>query len=104
MLQPKIPIVKNKKIKVVKIRIIYTNVHILGSSVINEGDTLQLKGLGYEDMAGTYKCTVTSIGGQNSAASTLKVYCKYHMNAFHVKSNYNHKKSSKRMVWINNKT
>ena len=41
------------------------------------GNTLQLKGLGYEDMAGTYKCTVVGIGGQNSATGTLQVYCKY---------------------------
>ena len=41
------------------------------------GNTLQLKGFGYEDMAGIYKCTVVSIGGQNSVTGTLQVYCKY---------------------------
>ena len=41
------------------------------------GNTLQLKGLGYEAMAGTYKCIVVSIGGQNSGTGTLQVYCKY---------------------------
>ena len=45
--------------------------------MINGGKTLQLKDLSYEDMAGTYKCTVTSIGGQSSGSSTLEVYCKY---------------------------
>ena len=40
------------------------------------GNTLQLKSLGYEDMAGTYKCTVVSVGGQNSG--TLQVYGKYY--------------------------
>ena len=38
---------------------------------------LQLRGLGYEEMAGTYKCTVKGIGGQNSGSGTLEVYCEY---------------------------
>ena len=46
--------------------------------MINGGVTLQLENLGYEDMAGTYKCTVTGVGGQSSGSSTLEVYCKYH--------------------------
>ena len=45
--------------------------------MINGGKILQLKGLAYEDMAGTYKCIVTGIGGQSSGAGTLHVYCKY---------------------------
>ena len=51
--------------------------YALGISVINTGKTLQLNNLGYKEMAGTYKCTVTGIGGQSSGSSTLKVYCKY---------------------------
>ena len=43
----------------------------------NGGNTLQLNNLGYEDMAGTYKCTVTGVGGPSSGNSTLEVYCKY---------------------------
>ena len=50
---------------------------VSGSSVINGGNTLQLKDIGYEKMAGTYICTVTGIGGESSASSTLEVYCKY---------------------------
>ena len=46
--------------------------------MIKIGKTLQLKDLSYEDMAGTYKCTVTSIGGQSSGSGTLDVYCKYY--------------------------
>ena len=34
-----------------------------------------MKDLGYEEMAGTYKCIVTGIGGQSSGSSTLEVYC-----------------------------
>ena len=48
----------------------------------NGGNTLQLKDLDYKDMAGTYKCIVTSIGGQTSDADTLDVYCKYYKKLF----------------------
>ena len=51
---------------------------ILGSDVINNGKALQLKDLGYKEMAGTYQCTATGIGGQNSGSSVLEVYCKYY--------------------------
>ena len=43
------------------------------------GKTLQLTDLSYEDMAGTYKCSVT-VAGQDirtTGRSTLDVYCKY---------------------------
>ena len=50
---------------------------VLGTGVVNSGKTLQLKELGYEEMAGTYKCTVTGIGGQNSKSSILDVHCNY---------------------------
>ena len=43
----------------------------------NSGKTLQLNKLGYKEMAGTYKCTVTGIGGNSSGNGTLEVYCKY---------------------------
>ena len=46
--------------------------------MINGGETLQLKNLSYQVMSGTYKCTVTGVGGQNSGSSTLEVYCKYY--------------------------
>ena len=46
--------------------------------MLNGGNTLELKNLGYEDMAGTYKCTVTGVGGQKSGSGTLEVYCKYY--------------------------
>ena len=29
-------------------------------------------------MAGTYKCIVVGIGGQNNGTGTLDVYCKYY--------------------------
>ena len=45
--------------------------------MINGGNTLELKNIGYKDMAGTYKCTVTGIGGPSSGNGTLVVYCKY---------------------------
>ena len=50
----------------------------LGSSEVNGGKMLQLSGLGYEEMAGTYKCIVKGVGGQNSGSGTLEVYCKYY--------------------------
>ena len=50
----------------------------LGSSLLNGGDTLQLNNIAYDEMAGTYKCTVSGVGGQSSGNSTLEVYCKYH--------------------------
>ena len=46
--------------------------------MINSGQTLKLKDLGYKEMAGTYMCTVTGIGGLSSGSSTLEVYCKYY--------------------------
>ena len=48
--------------------------------MINGGKTLRLKNLTYEDMAGTYKCTVSigRHGVQHSGSSTLDVYCKYY--------------------------
>ena len=49
----------------------------LGSFIMNNGTTLNLKDLGYKEMGGSYKCTVTGIGGQNNGRSTLDVYCKY---------------------------
>ena len=56
--------------------------------MINNGQALQLKPLGYKEMAGTYKCTVTGIGGQSSTSSKLEVYCKYYnayiLNVVHV--------------------
>ena len=55
--------------------------------MINGVDTLQLKGLGYEDMAGTYTCTVTSIGGQNSGSGTLEVYCEYYTKKIYTEKN-----------------
>ena len=70
---------QSKTIKILKIT--YGNFCIfkifLGGSHMSGGNTLQLKGLGYEAMAGTYKCIVVSIGGQNSGTGTLQVYCKY---------------------------
>ena len=45
--------------------------------MINNSKQLQLRGIGYKEMAGTYKCIATGIGGQNSGNSTLEVYCKY---------------------------
>ena len=51
--------------------------YVLGIYVINGGRTLQLSNLGYKEMAGTYKCIVTGIGGQSDGSSTLEVYCKY---------------------------
>ena len=53
--------------------------------MVNGGDTLQLKNLGYEDMAGTYKCTVTGVGGQSSGSGTLEVYCKYYSKSYKLK-------------------
>ena len=47
-----------------------------GIGLTNYNKTLQLEGLGYEKMAATYKCNVTSTGGQSSANGTLEVYCK----------------------------
>ena len=43
-------------------------------------------------MAGTYKCTVTGIGGQNSGSGTLDVYCKSYTITFH--TNYFCKRQS----------
>ena len=43
----------------------------------NNGRNLQLQDLGYKEMAGTYKCIVTGIGGESSGSGTLEVYCKY---------------------------
>ena len=54
----------------------------LGSALTDNSKTLQLSHLGYKEMAGTYKCTVTGIGGQNSANSSLEVYCKYYDAGF----------------------
>ena len=51
----------------------------------NNGKILRLKDLRYKEMAGTYKCTVTSIGGQNSGSSTLEVYCKSYTVSLHRK-------------------
>ena len=48
-----------------------------GSTVINNGTSVQLKNIGYKEMAGNYKCTVTGVGGESSGKSTLQVYCKY---------------------------
>ena len=45
----------------------------------NSGKTLQLNMLGYKEMAATYKCTVTGIGGNSSGTGTLEVYCKYYL-------------------------
>ena len=56
---------------------LYTVIMVSGSEVINNGKTLHLKNLSYKVMAGTYKCTVTGIGGQNSGNNVLEVYCKY---------------------------
>ena len=50
---------------------------VLGGDRTNSGKYLMLKDLGYKEMAGSYKCTVTGFGGQNSNSSTLEVYCKY---------------------------
>ena len=46
-------------------------------SVMNAGRTLQLSNLDYKEMAGTYKCIVTGIGGQSNGSGTLEVYCMY---------------------------
>ena len=54
----------------------HINTYILVSNVISSKSQIQLTNLGYKEMAGTYKCTVTSIGGQNSESSILDVYCK----------------------------
>ena len=56
--------------------------------MINGGNILQLKGLDYEDMTGTYKCIVTGIGGQSSGTGTFHVYCKYYTENFSTKINY----------------
>ena len=48
----------------------------LGSALISNHKILQLRDLGYKEIAGTYKCTVTSAGGKNSGSRTLEVYCK----------------------------
>ena len=53
--------------------------------MINGGDTLELKNLGYEDMAGTYMCTVRGVGGQCSGSSTLEVYCEYYSKGYILK-------------------
>ena len=34
-------------------------------------------------MAGTYKCIVTSIGGENSETSNLEVNCKYYSSSLY---------------------
>ena len=63
--------------------IFQTCVHFIATIVVsdsdmtNSGKSLNLKDLEYEEMAGSYRCTVTGTGGQNHASSTLKVYCKY---------------------------
>ena len=50
----------------------------VGSILTSNGRNIQLKYLGYKEMAGTYTCTVRGIGGQSSGNSTLEVYCKYY--------------------------
>ena len=55
----------------------YTNFMILGSDLVNNGKYINLNNLGYKEMAGSYKCTVTGVVGQNSGSSTLEVYCKF---------------------------
>ena len=59
-----------------------TFILFLGCDMINGGKDLKLKGLGYKYMAGTYKCTVTGVGGQSSGSSALEVYCKYYNALF----------------------
>ena len=51
--------------------------YILAMDVRNSREKLQLKNLGYKEMAGIYQCTVTGIGGQRSGSGILEVYCKY---------------------------
>ena len=50
----------------------------------NGSKTLQLQNLSYEDMAGTYKCSVSigRHGVQNSGSITLDVYCKYYTETY----------------------
>ena len=57
----------------------------LGSSLMNKGKILQLEDLGYEEMAGIYRCTVTSTVGQSSGTSTLDVYCRYYIQSYFLK-------------------
>ena len=59
---------------------------ILGSDVVSTGETLQLKDLSYKELAGTYMCTVTGIGGQSSGNGTLEVYCKYNSTVLYNKN------------------
>lgn len=44
-------------------------------TLLENGRKLQLEGLNYKTMAGTYHCTAETEGGQNSATSELIVYC-----------------------------
>ena len=49
---------------------------------------LQLNNLGYKEMAGTYTCTVTSVGGQSSGSKTLEVYCKSYCSNLYIKKSF----------------
>ena len=57
---------------------------------MDEGKTLQLADLSYEDMAGTYKCTVTVVGHdvRSTGSSTLDVYCKYYSEGYILKTSF----------------